>query len=125
MTDAPEEIWAYIEMQEAFAHSDEGVAAWLYGFLSAFEPVDSEEIGDEPGTAKARYDTALAMLRRLACFDEVGDDVVPDWRLPAQGMSKLWKATRVAISSGGWHAKASAPALLADLLLNSEDDGDE
>lgn len=121
---------AMSEMEEAFLRTAEGSAAWLYGFLSAFAPVDSEEIDDAPGTAKVRYDSALAMLRRLACLDEVGDGVIPAGHLlPAPGLSPLWWATRGAISCGGWHAKASARAL-ANLLffaeqLNSDDAADE
>jgi hypothetical protein len=107
--DFEEVVRARFEMHEAFMlGSDEGLAAWLYGFLSAFDPADHEYI-DDPGGARDQYDAALAMLRRLAALDEL--DGVLDVGLPEPPMSPLWWATRRAISYGGWHAEASAVAL--------------
>lgn len=86
--------------------SDEKMAAWLYGFLATFRPVDNPAIAD-PGSAKACYDAALSMLRRLGlCDEELLDDMMPWPHMPAR-----LTRTRRAMTYGGWHAKTSARAL--------------
>ena len=90
-----------------FTFTDEDLAAWLYGFLAVFEPTDAPPIAD-PGSAKAYYDAALAMLRRQGLVD---DELLSDimlGNLPA----RLTPARR-AMTYGGWHAKATARALVA------------
>jgi hypothetical protein len=100
--------------------SDENVAAWLYGFLASFEPRDNPGMydpgdPDDPGSVKAYYDAALAMLRRQG---GVTDDMVADDMLGT--LPKRLTLTHRDVAHGRSHAKV---ARLAVLLFAEDFDG--
>jgi hypothetical protein len=96
--------------------TDEDLAAWLYGFLAAFEPRDNPAIAD-PGSAKAYYEAALAMLRRQG---QVDDELLAD-RMLGNLPARLTTAHR-ATGYGERHAKAARLAASLDKYDLGEED---
>jgi hypothetical protein len=99
--------------------TDEHLAAWLYSFLGAFEPQDNPAIAD-PGSARAFYGAALAMLRRQG---GVSYAMVADYMLGTLP-ARLTKTHRD-VAYGERHANVARLAVelqSADLTGEDEDD---
>ncbi len=111
------------EMREAYRLTDMGLAAWLWGFMATFVPAGPWEYqdDDEEHEAKEQHEAALAMLARLAGFDEIEGVLTDDMRT---AMDKCWgdknllyAAARTTKGMGQQNAEAFARKLVEDLTI--------